>query len=262
VGKPRVAQLARATQVGGRPTGSADRHAKSCAIVVPPKTGLLLALASSKMSDDRYVEHGSGRDLVSAGAEIAGSTAGAAVGLVFAGPAGALAGAAAGPILNRTLGRVANEIGQRVLGHRERVRAGAAVAYAAERFEALAERGATIRDDGFFTDLPDGRNQAREVAEGVLLAARNSYEERKVRHIGYLFANVAVLPEIDSGLAALALRRAEELTWRQYVVLAAVHRHERRPLPPGQLSDDPGEWMPWGCAGSSRTCTRPAISFP
>lgn len=161
------------------------------------------------MHDDRYVGTGSGPDLVNAGAEIAGSTAGAAVGLVFAGPAGALAGAAAGPILSRTLGRVASEFGQRILGHRERVRAGAAVAFAAERLEALTRDGAAIRDDGFFSDLPDGRNQAREVAEGVLLAARSAYEERKVRHIGYLFATVAVLPEIDSGLAALALRRAE-----------------------------------------------------
>ena len=42
----------------------------------------------------------------------------------------------------------------------------------------------------------------------------------KVRYVGYLFANVAAYDDIDAGLAALMLGRAEALTWRQYVLLA------------------------------------------
>ena len=198
------------------------------------------------MSSDLYVEEGPGRDLVEAGADMTGSAVGAAVGLLFGGPVGALGGAAAGPAASRALRWAAVELGQRVLGRRERARAGAAVLFAAERLRDLLESGSGLRDDGFFADRPGGRNAGREIAEGVLLKARDAFEERKVRHIGYLFANVAVLNDIDAGLAAMALERAESLTWRQYVLLAAVGRADRLPLPAGELGDDPGGWAAWG----------------
>lgn len=174
------------------------------------------------MSSDLYVDQDSGRGLIAAGVDVAGSVAGAGVGLVFGGSEGAIAGAVATPLATETLRWVATEVSRRVLGPRERSRAGAAVAFAAERLSVLGTEGAAIRRDGFFGEAPSGRNAAREVAEGVLLAARNSFEERKVRHIGYLFANVAVLEDIDDALAAWGLGKAEALTWRQYVLLAAV----------------------------------------
>ena len=198
------------------------------------------------MTDDPYADNRPGQDLIQAGADIAGSAAGAALGFVFGGPAGAIAGAVAGPVATQALRWVADEIGQRVLGPRERMRAGAAVAFAAERLEALLAEGATIRTDGFFNDTPHGRNAAREIAEGVVLVARQSFEERKVRHIGYLFARVAIDAGLDNALAAYALRRAESLTWRQYVILAAVGRADRLPLPPGELADREDAWLGWG----------------
>lgn len=67
-----------------------------------------------------------------------------------------------------------------------------------------------------------------------------------MRHIGYMFANVAVMEEVDEGLAALVLARAEVLTWRQFVILAAVGRKDRLQLPEGDLGDDPGAWQAWG----------------
>ena len=208
--------------------------------------GMPCQAESDVMSSDLYAEEGPGRDLVEAGADMTGSAVGAAVGLLFGGPVGALSGAAVGPAASRALRWAAVEVGQRVLGHRERVRAGAAALFAAERLKYLLEGGSNLRDDGFFEDKPGGRNAGREIAEGVLLKACNAFEERKVRHIGYLFADIAVLDDIDAGLAALALHRAESLTWRQYVLLAAVGRADRLPLPAGELGDDPGGWAAWG----------------
>lgn len=187
-----------------------------------------------------------GRTFLDAGTEIAGSTTGAVAGLFVGGPTGAVAGAALGPAAAQVLRWVAAEVGDRLIDRRGRARAMAAVIYAGERLEALRGEGAELRLDGFFDETPEGRNAAREVAEGVLLTARDAFEERKVRHIGYLFANVAVHDEIDAGLAALMLRRAEALTWRQYVLLAAVARAEKQPLPAGELSDDPDAWHGWG----------------
>ena len=112
---------------------------------------------------------------------------------------------------------------------------GPAAVHTLRWLEALRGEGAELRQDGFFDETPDGRNAAREVAEGVLLTARDAFEERKVRYIRYLFANVAVYDAIiDAGLAALMLGRAEAQTWRQYVLLATVARAEEQPLPDGE----------------------------
>ncbi|MFC7572132.1 hypothetical protein ACFQX8_06580 [Klenkia terrae] len=51
-----------------------------------------------------------------------------------------------------------------------------------------------MRSDGFFTERAGGRVAAREVGEGVLLAARASADERRVRNLGYLLAEVVFSP--------------------------------------------------------------------
>lgn len=198
------------------------------------------------MSDPYTPPPSPGRELVATGADIAGSAAATAVGLLFAGPVGAIAGAALGPMVTEGIRRVTEEVAERVLGPRERARAGAAIAFAVQRLEQLAANGAKIRGDGFFDDLPSGRNAARETVEGVLLAARRSFEERKVRHLGYMIANIAVHPEVDPALAAHLLQRAEGLTWRQYVMLAAVGRAQELPLPPGTIDFQAKDWEGWG----------------
>jgi hypothetical protein len=180
------------------------------------------------------------------GVEIAGSAAGASIGLVFAGPVGALGGAAAAPVITRTIRWVADEMACRVLGMRERVRAGAALIFAAERFARHLKDGHPIRDDGFFQDRPGGRNSGREVVEGVLQAARRSFEERKIRHLGYLFANVAFTSNVDPGLANHTIGIAESLSWRQFLLLAALGAKDQHPLPDGDLHDEAGAWTPWG----------------
>lgn len=60
--------------------------------------------------------------------------------------------------------------------------------------------------------------------EGVLLAAQRSYEERKVEFFGYLMANVCFENEVDAYLANWTIRTAQELTWAQLVMLAALGR--------------------------------------
>jgi hypothetical protein len=83
--------------------------------------------ALSREEDERVI------DIVETGSEIAGATTGAALGLLVGGPAGAVAGAAAGPVAARTLRGLAAEFRERVLGHREEVRVGAAIAFASDK---------------------------------------------------------------------------------------------------------------------------------
>lgn len=167
------------------------------------------------------------RELIGAGADIAGGIAGAAIGIVVAGPAGALAGAAGGPAAAHTLRKVATELARRVLGRREEVRVGATIAYAATKIEANLNDGLCLRDDDFFDDSTRDRSAAEEIAEGVVLAAQREHEERKIPFYGNLLANVAFDRDIGRAKADVLIRIAERLSFRQLCLLAYLARIDR-----------------------------------
>lgn len=188
-------------------------------------------------------DNDAGRRLVEAGSAITGDAAGAAIGLVFAGPLGAIGGAIAGT----ALGVAAGEYGRRLLGSRERARAGAVIQHAAEAIAQELGSGARLRDDGFF-EHRDGRSSAETIAEGVILAARDAFEEMKLPYLGRLYAQAAVHPELDAALCASVLRDASNLSWRQLVMVAAVGRSETLPLPAVEVSLSGSDWSSWGAS--------------
>lgn len=128
---------------------------------------------------------------------------------------------------------------------RERVRAGAALAFAVEHAATLHRIGRPVRSDGWFTARPGNRPVAEELAESVIAAARRSTDERRVRHLGYLLAEATVSPDVDADVVGRALRIAEPLSWRQLALLAAAGRRDRLPLPVAPLEDDPRAWNAW-----------------
>jgi hypothetical protein len=182
-----------------------------------------------------------GRALIAAGAPVAGSMSAAAASLVFESTAGAVQ---LDPRLASWL-RAASAEAAEVSVPRERVRAGAALAFAVEHGVTLARSGRTLRSDAFFAGRPGVRPASGEVAERVVAAARHSADERRVRHLGYLLAEVAVSPDVDADLVAHTLRLAEPLSWRQLALLAGVARRDRVPLPMTPLEDDPRGWSAW-----------------
>jgi hypothetical protein len=183
-----------------------------------------------------------GRALIEAGSPVAGSMCRAAATVVFEPTA---AKVAVSDRFAASLRAVADEAAG-VPVARERVRAGAALAFAVEYAATLHRNGRTARTDGWFDERPGGRPAAQELAEGVVAAARRSTDERRVRHLGYLLAEVAVSPDVDLELAGRALRLVESLSWRQLALLAGVGRRERVPLPMAPLEDEPRAWSAWG----------------
>jgi hypothetical protein len=183
-----------------------------------------------------------GRALIEAGSVVAGSMSRAAATVVFE------PGAAAIRVDERfaaCLRTVADEAASMPVP-RERVRVGAALAFAVEYAATVARSGRSVRADGWFDERVGGRPISDEVAEAVVGAARRSTDERRVRHLGYLLAEVAVSPDVDAALAGRALRLADTLSWRQLVLLAGVGRRDRVPLPMAPLEDDPRSWSAWG----------------
>jgi hypothetical protein len=193
-----------------------------------------------------YTETAPGRALVKSGELVAGTMARTAAALLFDdGSSRVRLDGALAAWLRRTA-TAADDGPPAPVSPRARCRAGAALAFAAELSVTRAAQGRTVRTDGFLTPGPGGRAPADEVGEAVVLAARAAPDEWRVRHLGYLLAESAVSPDLDAAVVSRGLRLAAALTGRQLVLLAAVGRRERTPLPMTPVPQDPRGWSAWG----------------
>jgi hypothetical protein len=183
-----------------------------------------------------------GRALVEAGSPVAGSMSRAAATVVFE-PAAAMV--QVDTQFAACLRAVAAEAAALTVP-RERVRAGAALAFAVEYAATQHRNGRPVRSDGWFAPRTGNRSAAEEVTETVVAAARRSTDERRVRHLGYLLAEAALSPDLDAEVVGRALRVVESLGWRQLALLAGVGRRDRAPLPMAPLEDAPRAWTAWG----------------
>lgn len=183
-----------------------------------------------------------GRALIEAGSAVAGSMSRAAATVVFEPTAAVVQ---VNDRFTAGLRTVADEAADLPVP-RERVRAGAALAFAVEYAATLHRNGRGVRTDGWFDPRSGGRPAADELAEAVVATARRATDERRVRHLGYLLAEVAASPDVDLELAGRALRLAGSLSWRQLALLAGVGRRERVPLPMAALESEPRAWTAWG----------------
>jgi hypothetical protein len=199
-----------------------------------------------------------GRALIESGSPVAGSMCQAAATVVFE------PGSAKVAVDARFAAglRVAAVEAAQLSVARERVRAGAVVAFAVEYAATVQRSGRAVRTDGWFDQRAGSRCPADELTEAVVSAARRSTEERRVRHLGYLLAEVAVSPDVDAELAARALRLAGSLSWRQLALLAGVGRRDRIPLPMAPLEDEPRAWKAWGAREDVTDLQRAGLLYP
>jgi hypothetical protein len=218
--------------------------------------------AGKRTDDDHPVtafeDTATGRALIEAGSPVAGSMTRAAATIVFQ-PAAAVV--QVDDRLAACLRAAATDAAGLPL-RREQVRAGAVLAFAVEYAATLGRAGRPVRGDGFFSDRSGSRPSADGIAEAVVGAARRSVDERRVRHLGYLFAEVAHSPDVGTELALRALRLAESLGWRQLALLAGVGRRDRFPLPMAPLEDEPRAWSAWGAREDVADLQRSGVLDP
>lgn len=178
------------------------------------------------------------KELISFGAQIAGSTTGSVLGLVVAGPVGAVAGAVAGPFLTKTLETVA-DFALRDLSQREKVKAGAGLTFAYAKILQYLEEGRIPRNDGFFDQDASGRSASDEILEGTLFKCKNEHEEKKLKLIGNIYANVAFMPEVLIPGANWLLQKSQDLTYRQLCMIALIEQKDRKGASWGPKDGDP-----------------------
>lgn len=164
------------------------------------------------------------RRLLEIAARLGGALGAAATGIL----AGPFAGAGAGIALGETLLRLAavleptaDEVLQGPLGPREQDRVVAVLGFAIRRIGDRLNAGESVREDGFFAALEGHRPDAQQLLEGVLREAARSYNERRVRHLGSLYASF-VFDREPPGNAFYLLDTAQRLTYRQMVTLAVL----------------------------------------
>jgi hypothetical protein len=114
-----------------------------------------------------------------------GGVAGLAATIVTGEP---IVGTVASPLISS----LTSDMAGRLLSQREKARIGGALAFAMEQFDSNLKAGHELRSDDFFLSSSTENSMAAEVLEGALLAAQKEHEEKKIRHIGYLMANLCL----------------------------------------------------------------------
>lgn len=165
------------------------------------------------------VNHDKIKNLISDGSEISGAAVGGVMGFFAGGPVGAAAGSAGGTVLAKALNKIGSEVYDRILGHRERVRIGATTTFAINKIQEYLSKERNVRKDGFFDERCNNRSSAEEILEGVFLKSKESYQENKVKHFGYFYANLAFNSNISVEEANYLLELFERLTYRQICLL-------------------------------------------
>lgn len=171
------------------------------------------------MTDDGEMNDESIRELIDRGAEIAGGAVSGAFGFLAGGPIGAAVLGAGGAAAAMALKHIGQEVCERFLGPREKVRIGGVLAIAANEIKQRVENGESLRFDDFFKGNASGRSDAEEVAESVLLKCQREPEEKKIPYMGHLLASIAFDAQVSAQMAHQIVKAAEALTYRQLCIL-------------------------------------------
>jgi hypothetical protein len=163
--------------------------------------------------------------LLRAASTIAAGSAGVATALAadpFAGTA--VAGAA-----SVGLNTVVTDYAARRLSPHEQARVGAALVFGLVRLRDRIASGEEPREDGFFEGDGEDRSDAETLLDGVLRAAQESWEERRIAYLGYLYSSIAFRPYVSASDAKYLLDTADRLTYRQLICLAVLGSGRRLP---------------------------------
>jgi len=155
-----------------------------------------------------------------------GSLIGGAVG----GIPGAIIGGAAGSVSKDIFDRLGDEFNQRFLSHREKVRVGKTFLGIIQRVEDAQKEGEDPRDDGFFEPGAGERSDGEEVLEGIIQAAKDEYEERKLPYLMNLGRAAFMKSALSRNIAVQLVHLAEMLSYQELILLGIIAINENKSL--------------------------------
>ncbi len=166
--------------------------------------------------------------LIETSSEITGSAiSGLAAGLLSGDPVTTIGVSVGSKLIQIGFRKIGNEILERMIGPREKIRAGAAFAFALAGIRQRLEKGEKPREDGFFDKDFSDRSKDEEILENVILKCQREPEEKKIRYISNVYVNTVFEQEISADLSHKIIKSAEQLTYQQLCILSMVGRREK-----------------------------------
>ena len=156
---------------------------------------------------------------LSAGAT--GGWVGGIVGTAIAGPLGSVLGALAGAGMEYGLTTIGDYMSD-ALSKNEVQKVLSALDYATKRYKERILAGDIPRNDGFFDNKEGERSDDKEVLEGIIYASQREFEEKKIKYIGIMYANIAFRDDISRTEANQLIRVAEDLSYKQLCLIASL----------------------------------------
>ncbi len=155
-------------------------------------------------------------------AKMIGSSAGALIGAMVAGPPGAIIGSLLSPVFEHHINRAVGEIITRNLGERQRVRAAAGTVLMSATIDNRLQLGQTLRGDNFDQADETGRKPFDELTEQAVLDMMNSVEERRLPYLANFYASLYFDTQIPRASIATFVSIASSLNFRAMCILSIV----------------------------------------
>jgi hypothetical protein len=152
------------------------------------------------------------------GTDIVGGAIGGALGLI-GGPVGAIAGGAFGVAITHGIKEIVN----RQLSNRQEVRVAASTVYILSGISQKLEEGAQIRQDDFFNNV-NGRSNAEELFEGIVLKCKDQYQEKKIHFLSKIYEKTIFDQTISYETANQILSISENFTYRKICIISFYGR--------------------------------------
>lgn len=177
------------------------------------------------------------KELIKYGSILAGNTAGAALAISNEDPLIQISGTAIGGILPEIL----NDFARRFLSTREKIKVAAVIHFATEGIVKNINSGKQTNND-FLNMIEEGkRTSAEELYEGILIKAKNEFQEKKIKHVGAIFANCIFTKDVTPEDVNHLLSAVEKLTYRKLRIIALYGKKEYI-FPERNIMKDPYIW--------------------
>lgn len=120
---------------------------------------------------------------------------------------------------------VVEDFASRALSTKERDRVDRTYSEIIDKIGKRLESGAVPRTDDYWSPNVEGVSNATVLLEGVLIKARDEYEEKKRRYFPNLCANMCFAEHLPYERLNTILKLFEQLTYRQLQILAYIKRN-------------------------------------
>lgn len=144
------------------------------------------------------------------------------VNMVLSDPTG-ISGTVAKTVYGKSIQALADKIDPCQLTECEKKRVENCMVSSIERIAERINNGDELRKDDFFKEKPNGKTDAEEVFESIVVASQRESQEMKQIFYGNMLANIGFVDYLDADEFNFLLKVFEKLTYRQCLILAVFY---------------------------------------